>query len=77
MKKELKKGDTEYELFNDYWKLTKEFNIPEDADEYWESLINAGNAFCKKYDGQYAIDLILAFITSRETIWKNLKKSLL
>ena len=77
MRKELEKGDTEYELFNDYWKLTKEFNIPEDADEYWESLINAGNAFCKKYDSQYAIDLILAFITSRETIWKNLKKSLL
>ena len=77
MRKELKKGDTEYELFNDYWKLTKEFNIPEDADEYWESLINASNAFCKKYDSQYAIDLILAFITSRETIWKSLKKSLL
>ena len=77
MRKELKKGDTEYELFNDYWKLTKEFNIPEDADEYWESLINAGNAFCKKYDSQYAIDLILAFITSRETICRNVKKSLL
>ena len=77
MRKELKKGDTEYDLFNDYWKMTKEFNIPEDNDEYWESLINAGNAFCKKYDSQYAIDLILAFITSRETIWKNLKKSLL
>ena len=77
MKKELKKGDTEYEIFNDYWKIVKEYNIPEDADEYWESLINAGNAFCKKYDSQYAIDLILAFITSRETIWKNLKKSLL
>ena len=77
MRKELKKGDTEYELFNDYWKLTKEFNIPEDADEYWESLINAGNAFCKKYDCQYARDLVLAFITSRETMWKSLKKSLL
>ena len=75
MKKELKKGDTEYELFNDYWKIVKEYNIPEDADEYWESIINAGNAFCKKYDRQYAIDLILAFITSRETMWKSLKKS--
>ena len=77
MRKELEKGDTEYDLFNDYWKLTKEFNIPEDNDEYWESLINASNAFCKKYDSQYAIDLIFAFFTSRETMWKNLKKSLL
>ena len=75
MKKELKKGDTEYELFNDYWKLTKEFNIPEDADEYWESLINAGDAFYKKYNSQYAKDLVLAFMASREAMWNSLKKS--
>lgn len=77
MRKELEKGDTEYELFNDYWKIVKEYNIPEDADEYWEGLINASDEFCKKYDSQYAIDLVLAFMASRETIWKNLKKSLL
>ena len=77
MKKELKKGDTEYEIFNDYWKIVKEYNIPEDADEYWTELINASDEFCNKYDSQYARDLILAFITSRETMWKNLKKSLL
>ena len=75
MRKELKKGDIEYEIFNDYWKIVKEYNIPEDADEYWESLINAGDAFCNKYDSQYARDLVLAFIASRETMWKNLKKS--
>ena len=46
MRKELKKGDTEYDLFNDYWKLTKEFNIPEDNDEYWESLVSAGVEVC-------------------------------
>ena len=77
MRKELEKGDTEYELFNDYWKIVKEYNIPEDADEYWAGLINASDEFCKKYDSQYAIDLVLAFMASRETIWKNLKKSLL
>ena len=75
MRKELKKGDTEYDLFNDYWQIMKQYNIPEDNDEYWESLINAGNAFCKKYDSQYARDLILAFFTSRETMWKSFKKS--
>ena len=75
MRKELKKGDTEYELFNDYWKIVKEYNIPEGADEYWSGLINASDEFCKKYDSQYAIDLILAFFTSRETMWKSFKKS--
>ena len=33
MRKELKKGDTEYELFNYYWKIVKENNITEAADE--------------------------------------------
>ena len=75
MRKELKKGDVEYDLFNDYWKLTKEFNIPEDNDEYWESLISAVNEFYKKYNSQYAKDLVLAFTASRETIWKSFKKS--
>ena len=75
MRKELKKGDAEYDLFNDYWKLTKEFNIPEDNDEYWESLISAVNEFYKKYNSQYAKDLVLAFTTSRENMWKSFKKS--
>ena len=75
MRKELKKGDKEYDLFNDFWKLTKEFNIPEDNDEYWESLINVSNAFCKKYDSKYARDLALAFMTSRENMCKSFKKS--
>lgn len=75
MRKELKKGDMEYDLFNDYWKLTKEFNIPEDNDEYWESLISAVNEFYKKYNSQYAKDLVLAFTTSRENMWKSFKKS--
>ena len=77
MRKELKNGDAEYDLFNDFWKLTKEFNIPEDNDEYWESLVSAGDEFCKKYDSQYARDLVLAFMASRENMWKSLKKSLL
>ena len=75
MKKELKKGDTEYEIFNDYWKIVKEYNIPEDNDEYWKSLVSAGDEFCKKYDSQYARDLVLAFMASRENMWKSFKKS--
>lgn len=77
MRKELKKGDIEYEMFNDYWQIMKQYNIPEDNDEYWESLVSAGDAFCEKYDSQYARDLVLAFMTSRENMWKSLKKSLL
>ena len=77
MRKELKKGDIEYEMFNDYWQIMKQYNIPEDNDEYWESLVSAGDEFCEKYDSQYARDLVLAFMASRETMWMSLKKSLL
>lgn len=77
MRKELKKGDIEYEMFNDYWQIMKQYNIPEDNDEYWKSLVSAGDAFCEKYDSQYARDLVLAFMASRENMWKSLKKSLL
>ena len=75
MRKDLKKGDAEYDLFNDYWKLTKEFNIPEDNDEYWESLINACDALCKKYDIPYARYLVHAFMASRENMLNSFKKS--
>ena len=75
MRKELKKGDIEYEMFNDYWQIMKQFNIPESNDEYWKSLVSAGDEFCKKYDSQYARDLVLAFMASRETMWKSFKKS--
>lgn len=75
MRKELKKGDIEYDMFNDYWQICKEYNIPEDTDDYWIKLIDAGNEFYKKYATQYAKDIIVAFMNSREAIWKNLKKS--
>ena len=74
MRKDLKKGDLEYDLFNDYWQICKQYNIPEDSDEYWQSLINTGDEFCKKYNSKYASDVMLAFITSREDIFKGLKK---
>ena len=77
MRKELKKGDLEYEMFNDYWQICKQYNIPEEADEYWQSLIKASNDFCEKYKSQYAKDLVIAFMASRESMWKSLKKSLL
>ena len=49
-------------------------------DEYWEELINAGDAFCKKYGNSiFSRKLIMAFIEKLEeeskrrmrTQWKN------
>ena len=77
MRKELKKGDMEYDLFNDFWKIIKEYNIPEDTDEYWTGLIDASNEFAKKYNCKFAHDIIIAFSESRDDMLKSLKKSLL
>ena len=73
--KKFSKGSEEWQMFMDYWELCQKYWEPEDNDEYWESLINAGDAFCKKYDSQYARDLVLAFMASRENMWKSFKKS--
>ena len=73
MRKELKKGDLEYEMFNDYWQICKQYNIPEDTDEYWQDLIKAGNDFYKKYNCKYAREIINAFVNSREDMYRNLK----
>ena len=69
MRKELKKGDMEYDLINDFWKIVKEYNIPEDTDEYWTGLINATNEFAKKYNYEFAHEIIISFIDSRNRIF--------
>ena len=76
MRKELKKGDMEYDLFNDFWKIVKEYNIPENTDEYWVGLINAVNAYAKKYNYVFAHELVIAFLDSRDRIF-HLKNALL
>ena len=75
MRKELKKGDIEYEMFNDYWQIMKQYNIPEESDEYWQSLVHATDAFCKKYPSKFAQDIALAYCESRELIYNGLKKA--
>ena len=57
MRKELKKGDIEYEMFNDYW----------------QSLISEADAFLAKYKTKYAEDLITAYLDSRQRMYKDLK----
>ncbi|WP_304841260.1 hypothetical protein [Phocaeicola sartorii] len=43
------KGSREWYMFQDYWKLCQKFWIPEDNDEYWESVVSETNDFYEKY----------------------------
>ena len=61
------KGSEEWMLFMDFWNYCQKYWIPEKEDEYWEELINAGDAFCKKYGNSiFSRKLIMAFIEKLE-----------
>ena len=74
MRKQLTKVDEEFQMFADYYKMYQDFYVPEENDGYWQELIRAVDKFCKKYKSKLAKDLAIAYINSREDIYK-LKKA--
>ena len=50
MRKELKKGDIEYEMFNDYWQIMKQYNIPED-NEWWANELGTKKEWVVNHTG--------------------------
>ena len=70
MRKQLTKADAEFQMFSDYYKIYQDFCVPEDNDAYWESLIRAVDTFYKKYNTKFAKDLALAYLNSREELYK-------
>ena len=75
MKKELKKTDKEFQFFQDFWEIIKNYNIPEENDAYWIDLVKESNKFIKKYNNsQYDKDIMSAFMKSREFMLKRRQK---
>ena len=70
MRKQLTKADAEFQMFTDYYKIYQDFYEPEDNDEYWDALIHAVDEFYKKYNTKFAKDLALAYLNSREELYK-------
>lgn len=70
MRKQLTKVDEEFQMFADYYKMYQDFYEPEDNDNYWQELIRAVDEFCKKYKTKLAKDLAIAYINSREEVYK-------
>ena len=77
MRKNLKSTDIEFQMFSDYYTIYKDFYEPEESDEYWKALIQATDDFCKKYPSKFAQDIVMAYLESREVMYKSLKKPLL
>ena len=70
MRKQLTKADAEFQMFSDYYKMYQDFYIPEENDNYWESLARAVDEFYNKYKTNIAKELALAYLDSREEAYK-------
>lgn len=67
-----KEGSEEWKMFADYWMLCKKFWEPEETEEYWESVIDAGNAFLKKHNTPFTKAL---FWTFHDELERKLKEN--
>lgn len=74
MRKQLTKQDADFQMFADYYKIYQDFYIPEERDGYWQELIKVADEFFKKYPSEYAKDLMVAYMDSRERLYR-LKKA--
>lgn len=64
------KQDADFQMFAEYYKIYQDFYIPEDDDAYWEDLVSTAQAFHNKYKSKFAKDLIMAYLDSRERLYK-------
>jgi len=74
MRKKLEKQDKEWQMFSDYYKIYQDFYVPEDNDEYWNTLIDVSCKFANKYNTQFARNIIIEYIESRNRLL-NLKNA--
>ncbi len=64
-----------FSMYRDVWEFHKKHieNI-QDTDEFWEMVVNEGNAISKKYNEcKFIINLVLGEITEFERIYKEMK----
>lgn len=63
MKKDIKQGSEEFEIFGEIFTLYKEIGITEDNEDYWKDVINRINAFTEKHDNPLGRELALAIMS--------------
>ena len=69
MRKKLEKQDKEWQMFADYYKIYQDFYEPEDNDKYWEALMAASCEFANKYNTEFAQNIIIEYMESRNRIF--------
>lgn len=72
MQGEWDKNSYEYQFMGDFYKLCKEFYLPDGNNEYWQKLVNASCALSKKYGNtEFVLNLVLGFVNYAETEFKK------
>ena len=69
MRKKLEKQDKEWQMFADYYKIYQDFYEPEDNDKYWEALMTASCEFANKYNTEFAKNIMIEYMESRNRIF--------
>lgn len=62
MKKEFKKDTPEYEIMQSFMIILQKYYEPEDADEYWDEVVETMDKFCKYYKNSICIYLMKAVL---------------
>lgn len=74
MRKELGANTIQRKMFDEYWEFVQEYYLVEPEDEYWTDMIEAAGKLAEKYKGQFSLDLITAYMRSREREYALKKK---
>lgn len=62
-------------MFQEYWNLCQKFWIPENNDEYWDTVIKETNKFMKKYESEiFSKEIGMSFL---ETLNKKRKNNVI
>ena len=70
MRKQLTKTDAEFQMFSDFYKIYQDYYVPEENDDYWSELVYMAESFIKKYESEFAKNLMLAYLDSRDELFK-------
>lgn len=70
--KRFEKGSPEWMMFQDFWKLTQRFYIPENTVEYWEEISEEADAFYRRNkDVPLSRELAIALIRALEGVGRQ------
>lgn len=74
MKKDLKKGDIEFEAYGDLFNFHKAYGTPERSDVYWTDMITAASEIAGKYKGTIMGGVVSRHIMELMSMWNNAMK---